>query len=221
MRMISMVCGVVVAAAVCSGCLRKEVTQTVYLSPSGVVWSVVERDVRSDEQEPAARIREEQDYFLAASAGKHGVAQAFRRLGAQGVTTTWLRRERPYSVMTEARFADLRQLAMAILWDAQARGDVSLVREGCRTRFTVRVDLESAPESNDDSALAELLTDLETYRFVLAEGRFISADGFEILEDGTIAVPDKKKTAADGVLTLSLVWADEGCEPGGVQGPRR
>jgi len=43
-------------------------------------------------------------------------------------------------------------------------------------------------------------------------GRFISADGFEILEDGSIALPDKKKeTATDGVLTLSLVWADEGC----------
>jgi hypothetical protein len=209
--MISGVCGVMVAAAICSGCLRKEVTHTVYLDPSGVVWSVIERDVRSDENEPAARIREEQDYFLAASAGTHGVAQAFRRLGAQKVTTTWLRRERPYSVMTEARFTDVRQLAMAILRDAQAQGDVSLLREGCQTRFNVRVDLESAADSDDDSALGELLTDLETYRFVLTEGRFISADGFEILEDGSIAVPDKKKTATDGVLTLSLVWADEGC----------
>ncbi len=211
MRMISAVCGVVVAAAVCSGCLRKEVTQTVYLGPSGIVWSVIERDVRSDEKVPADRIREEQAYFLAASAGKHGVAEAFRALGAQSVTTTWLRRERPYSVMTEGRFADLRQLTLAILRDAKAQGDVSLVREGCQTRFTARVDLESAADSGDDSALGELLTDLETYRFVLAEGRFISADGFEILEGGLIAVPDKKKTATDGILSLSLVWADEGC----------
>jgi hypothetical protein len=44
--MISAVCRVLVAVAVCSGCLRKEVTQTVYLGPSGVVWSVIERDVR-------------------------------------------------------------------------------------------------------------------------------------------------------------------------------
>jgi hypothetical protein len=211
MRMISAVCGLVVAAAVCSGCLRKEVTQTVYLGPSGVVWSVIERNVRSDEKAPADRIREEQDYFLAASAGKHGVAEAFRRLDAQKVTTTWLRRERPYSVMTEGRFADVRQLAMAILRDAKARGDVSLVREGCQTRFTVSVDLESAPHSDDDTAMGELLNDLETYRFVLTEGRFISADGFEILDEGSVAVPDKKKTPADGVLALSLVWADEGC----------
>jgi hypothetical protein len=198
-------------AAACSGCLRKEVTQTIYVAPSGVVWSAIERDVRSDEKAPADRIREEHDYFLAASAGRHPMAEAFRRLGAQSVTTTWLRRERPYSVMTEARFGDVRQLATAILRDAQARGDVTLVRDGCQTRFGVRVDLDSAPDSSGDSALDELLTDLETYRFVLTEGHFVSADGFEIDEDGAIAVPDKTKTATDGILTLALVWADEGC----------
>ena len=46
---------------------------------------------------------------------------------------------------------------------------------------------------------------------MLTEGRFISADGFEILDEGLIAAPDKKKTAADGILTLTLVWSDEGC----------
>jgi hypothetical protein len=208
--MISAVCGLVALAAAASACLRKEVTQTIYLAPSGVIWTVLESDVRSDTKEPADLIREEHDYFLAASAGKHPMALALRRLGAQSVTTTWLRRERPYSVMTEARFADVRQLAMAVLRDAQAEGDVTLVRDGCHTRFGLRVDLESAPESGG-GALAELLTDLDTYRFVLAEGRFVSADGFKVLEDGGVAVPDAKKTAPDDVLTLALTWADEGC----------
>ncbi len=211
MRMISMVWGVVVAAAACGGCLQKEVGQTVYLSLAGAVWTVIERDVRSDEKDPASRIREEQDYLLAARAGQHGVARAFRSLGGQAVTTTWLRRERPYSVMTEARFPDVRQLAMAILREAKMQGDATLVREGCRTKFGVRVNLESASEPNDDSTLDALMAELETYRFVLTEGRFISADGFEILEDGSVAVPDKKKTAPEGILTLALAWADEGC----------
>jgi hypothetical protein len=211
MRMNSVVCGVVLMAAGCSGCLRKEVTHTIYVAPSGVVWSAIERDVRSDEKVLADRILEEHDYFLAASAGKHPMAEAFRRLGAQTVTTTWLRRERPYSVMTEARFADLQQLATAILRDAQARGDVTLLREGCQTKFSVRVELDSAADSSGDSPVGELMTDLETYRFVLTEGRFVSADGFEIQEDGAIAVPDKTKTATDGILTLVLIWADEGC----------
>jgi hypothetical protein len=206
--MMATVCAVVMAAGVCSGCLRKEVTQTVYLSPSDVVWSVIERDVRSDEKDAGDRIREEQEYVLAAGGGTHGVAQALRHLGAQKVTTTWLRRERPYSVMTEGRFADLRQLATAILRDAQARGDVSLVRQGCQTTLTIRVDLESTKDPGDVDALGELVTDLEHYRFVLTAGHFVSADGFEILDEGTVAVPDQKKTPTDGVLTLSLVWSD-------------
>jgi len=187
------------------------VGQTIYLNPSGAVWSVIERDVRSDEKGPASRILEEQDYILAARAGQHGVALAFRSLGAQSVTTTWLRRERPYTVMTEARFADVRQLAMAILREAKAQGEVTLVREGCRTKFGVRMNLEQAAGANEDSALDALLAELGTYRFVLTEGRFISADGFEILDDGSVAVPDKKKTATDGILTLALTWAAEGC----------
>jgi hypothetical protein len=121
------------------------------------------------------------------------VAQAFRRLGAQKVTTTWLRRERPSSVMTEGRFAGLRPLAMAILRDAQARGDVSLVREGCQTRFTVRVDVESAADSTDDSALGELLTDLETCRFALAEGASYRPTGLKYWKTARSRCPTRRR----------------------------
>jgi hypothetical protein len=211
MRMNSMVYGIVLMAVACSGCLEKHVSQTIYLAPSGVVWSVIERDVRSDKPVPAERIVEEQDYVLAARAGRHPMAEAFRRLGAQSVTTTWLRPERPYSVLTEARFADARQLTAAILGDARARGDVTLLHDGCQTRFSVRVDLNPASDSPWDSPVAELLTDLETYRFVLTEGHFVWADGFRIEKEGDTAVPDMTKTATDGILTLALSWADEGC----------
>jgi hypothetical protein len=210
MRVISVVCGVVLTV-LCGGCLQKDVVQTIYLAPGGTTWTVIEQDVRSDEKEPMDRILEENDYALAVGAGKHPVAEAFRRLGAQSVTTTWLRRERPYTVMTEARFGDLRQLSTAILRDAGAHGDVSLVREGCETRFRFRVDVDAAPASTGENALDALLTDLENYRFVLAEGRFTSADGFRILDEGTIAVWDGKKAAADGALTLALSWMEEGC----------
>jgi len=195
-----------------SACLRKEVRQTVYLSPSGVAWSVLEADVRSDEETSAKRTAEEHDYFLAASAASHPVAQAFRRLGALSVQTRWLRRERPYSVATEAHFTDVRQLALAIIHEAHATGDASLVRTGCRTSFTAQVDLESASgEAGEDSALNELLTDLDTYRFVLTHGRFVSADGFTIEDDGAVAIPDPKKTADNGILTLRLGWSEAEC----------
>ena len=224
MRMISVVCGVALTAATCGGCLRKEVNETIYLAPGGTIWTVVERNVRSDEKVLADRMVEEHDYYLAAAAGQHPVAQALRRLGAQSVTTTWLRRERPYTVVTEGRFGDLRQLATAFLRDAGAQGDVSLVRDGCDTTFSVRVDVDRSagnpsagnpsagnPPSAGETPLDALLTDLENYRFVLAEGRFTSADGFRILDEGTIAVWDNSKAATDGRLTLALGWASEGC----------
>jgi hypothetical protein len=208
MRVFATVCGLV-AAALCGGCLQQEVTESIYLTPGGVVWSVIERDVRSDKQETAGRIREESDYFLAAAAGNHPVAQALRRLGARQVTTTWLRSERPYSVMTEGRFADIRQLATAIVRDAGAQGDATLVHEGCVTRFSMRVDLNTATDPDDHAADA-LIAELDSYRIVLTEGRFVSADGFRILDDA-VAMPDAGKKAADGVLTLALTWASEGC----------
>jgi hypothetical protein len=197
--------------ATMSGCLRREVRQTLYLAPSGVAWTVIESLVRSDEATPVERLAEEHDFFLAASTGAHPVAQAFRRLGAQAVQTTWLRRDRPYSVATEARFGDLRELTLAILRDAHVAGDVSLERNGCRTSFAVHADVASASEAPDADALDALVTDLDTYRFVLTEGRFVAANGFQITDDGTTAIPDQSKMADGGHLTVGLAWADESC----------
>jgi hypothetical protein len=39
----------------------------------------------------------------------------------------------------------------------------------------------------------------------------VSADGFLIEDDGAVAIPDAKKTADKGILTLGLTWAEEGC----------
>jgi hypothetical protein len=58
--------GLVAAAALSTaGCLQKEVTQTIYIAPTGVTWTVLERDVRSDERDLVSRIAEEHDYLLA------------------------------------------------------------------------------------------------------------------------------------------------------------
>ena len=54
MRTISGVVTVVAMTAILSGCLRQAVTHTIYLGPSGAVWSAIERDVRSDEKLIAA-----------------------------------------------------------------------------------------------------------------------------------------------------------------------
>lgn len=210
MRMISAVSLLVLAGVLSTGCLQKDVTQTIYISPESVTWSVIEKDVRSDEKTPVERIAEEHDYFLAATAGTHPVALAFRQLGAQTVSTTWLRRNRPYTVMTAARFSSLEQILKAVLRDAQMQGDVAAVRTGCETRLTVRVDLSAGPAAGD-SALDALIGNADEYRLVLTEGRFVSADGFAISGDGMVAVADAGKAPEGEILTLGLSWISDGC----------
>lgn len=214
MRMFSAISLVVLAGVLSTGCLQKEVTHTIYLSPWAATWSVIEKDVRSDDKAPAGRIAEEHDYFLAAAAGQHPVAQALRHLGAQTVATTWLRRERPYTVMTEARFASLEQLFEAVLRDAHIRGDVSAVRTACGTRLTLKADLSGGPSTDTDSAVDALIGDLDDYRIVLTEGRFVAADGFRIVNEGMVAVPDAGKAPEGEILTLGLEWTSEGCVSG-------
>lgn len=210
MRTISTISLVVLAGVLLTGCLQKDVTHTIYISPDSATWSVLEKDIRSDERAPADRIAEEHDYVLAATAGTHPVAQAFRRLGAHAVTTTWLRRDRPYTVLTEARFSSLEQIVKAVLRDAQLPGEVTAIRTGCETRLTVRVDLSGAP-AVEDSALDALIGDANDYRIVLTEGAFVAASGFTISHDGMAAVVDRGKAPEGEVLTLGLSWIWEGC----------
>ena len=95
---------------VMTGCLVKDTTHTLYLDPGGAVtWMVLERDIRSDEEERAPRDEEEREYLDAFARGEHGVALALRRLDGD-VRTTMLRAERPYTTMTEARFDSIAEL---------------------------------------------------------------------------------------------------------------
>lgn len=200
----------VAAGLASAACLQKEVTQSIYISPSGVTWTVTERYVRSDETSIGARQAEEQEYVLGVHADRHPPAEALRGLGAQSVTTSWLRRERPYSVMTEATFPDLRSLAVALLRQLRIPGDATVVREGCQTTLSVRANVESIDEEGDNG-LDALIADLDDYRIVLTQGRFAAAEGFTFEGDGVVAVPDVTKTPEDGWLKLRLVWDDAGC----------
>jgi len=213
MATFSRICGGVLAAVgvlALTGCLRSAVTHTIYVSPSGVVWSAMEKDGRSDEADAGKGLAEEHDYVLAAHTDQQPIAAALRRLGASAVTTTWLRRERPYTVVTDGRFTDVRQLALALIRDAGVQGDASLVTQGCRTTLTIRIDLESGSSASGDTAVDALIADADAYRLVLTEGRFVAADGFVIEEDGAVATLDGAKAPTDGVVTMTLAWTS-GC----------
>jgi hypothetical protein len=64
----------------------------------------IERDIRSDARDPAERFREEQGVLDGLAEGTHPNAAALRQLGGDSIQVRVLRPERPYAVMTEARF---------------------------------------------------------------------------------------------------------------------
>lgn len=201
-----------VAMTGATGCLVKQTTHTIHLSPEGTVeWVVIEREIRSDEPDPAARAREEQAYLAAARLGTHVVAEAFALLGPSDVQAVIYRDERPFLVVTQARFERLDWLGRRVLERMGAPGESRLeaVPEGLRWTFV------AGPEPPDDgsddvehSPLDALVEAADAYRVVLTEGRFVDAVGFTIVDRGTAAMLDQG-TAEDADtdrIELSLTW---------------
>ena len=122
-----------VAAVGAAGCLVKETTHRLYLSPSGAVgWAVLEESVRSTENDPAKRMSEEQEWLAAVARDTHAVAEGLRRLGTDQATTTLLRPARPYMALTDARFdrVDRRHRAPVRRAGAAGRSDADGRRAG-------------------------------------------------------------------------------------------
>lgn len=206
------------AAASAAGCLQKETTHTIYLSPDGrATWVTVERDVRSDEKDLARRLSEEQQYILAAEVGDHGVGRGLAVLTPTRLHTRIIRSERPFTVVTDAEFSSLEFAVQRIVWQLGLPADVLVTHDGAVTTLRARIDAvqaaeneKAAPDDGRGDALAELAEDLDCYRFVLTDGRFVSAIGFRLTDDDSVAHPVETKwdaiVANGGILELSLSW---------------
>ena len=70
----------------------------------------------------------------------------------------------------------------------------------------MQVNVNEGGTSEEDTATSALTEELDRYRIVMTEGRFVFADGFLLDADGVVATPDKGKEAREGVLTLVLAW---------------
>lgn len=198
------------AALSTTACLEKETTHTLYLSPGGAVaWTVMERDVRSAEADRAARDAEEQQYLAAVLAGEHDMAAALAALEPLRVQTRVLRRERPFTVLTEARFARIEDLGNAILGAFRVPGSVWLETGPEVTTLRIHLDVRAMnTEEGNDTPVAALFDDeLASYRIVLTDGAFVSAEGFALGSRGTTAQP---MPASDDlpkeIIDLSLSW---------------
>jgi hypothetical protein len=204
---------VVLAAAAAAGCLQKDTTHTLYLSPVGrLSWLAIEKDVRSDDTDPVRRFAEEQAYIAAAAGGVHGVGRGLAALDPTRLRTRAIRNERPFIVVTEAEFSSLEFAVQRFLVQLRAPGDVRVTGDGATTTLRVRIDAFAANAGDDgpETDVVELVEDLDRYRIVLTAGRFTSATGFTLTDGATVAVPVTTPwetiVANGGVLELSLTW---------------
>ena len=199
------------AGLLATGCLVDETTHGFYLHPDGgVTWTVRQEDVRSNSEE---RRTEEEETFLAnVRVERHAVALAFDLLAARRVETLILRDARPYTVVTRARFARIDRVLQNLLDGLCVRADVELRREGDEVQLTVDYspDVVDDCESDQEEILSALVEEPEHFRFVLSEGRFVEAEGFEIARDGLLArglrPSEEEVENHHGTLSYSLTW---------------
>lgn len=208
-------------------CIQQETTHTWYLSPGGeVTWMTIERDIRSDERVPADRYREEQEVVDRLAAGAHPVQMALGRLGADPVRVRVLRRGRPYAVMTEGRFARADQMIQRLLEELRMPGSATIAVEGEQATLEIVIHVPpDEPDSDEENPVAALTNCDSPYRFVLTDGRFVSATGFTLEGDGTIAVLDEQVLNglddSDVPVRLSLTWAITSPAGAAPASPRR
>ena len=187
---------IIAIAAVAAGCVRKETSHTLYLDPDGAVtWMVLEKDIRSDAGDVEKRNEEEGEFMDARRAGEHDIAQALSEIGAEWIETRILRDERPYMVVTEARFDTIDEPLQSFFDRMEAPISAELFHEDDRVRFVIACDLEAldqAEQRDTDEEETEvflaLFGDAEHYRLVLTDGEFVEARGFEMVDEQTAAV---------------------------------
>lgn len=198
-----------------AGCLRKATTHTLYLSPDGSVrWTVDESNVYSDEADHGQRIAEEQAFIGPALIGAHRVALGLQAIAPDGlVRTTVIRDERPYHVVTDARFARVDRMFERLFNEAGVNAGVTLdERDG---QHYLRMQFDFAREGDErDRPAAALLEDFENFRFVLTEGRFVAGGGIDVPDRHTAVISRAwidhlgRAVEAKGQIGLVLTWRD-------------
>jgi hypothetical protein len=202
----------VLAAFGFAGCIVADTRHTLYLAPGGgVSWSVLEQDVRSLEGDRNARDVEEGHFLGTIARDQHPVAEGLRYLGPERASVRLLRAERPFVVLTEARFGRLDRVVEQFFMDLGVPVQATMHASAIGGTLSVSVDLSvlDGDGAAQETPVDALLEDLDRYRLVLTEGRFTAADGFEVSEDGCEAklkVVDRRQLGPEGVATLALGW---------------
>jgi len=207
------------------GCVERDVAHVVYLKPDGsLTWTILEREARSNADDPAERQREETDFLLSRQVGSNHLATALTQLGAHRVRTVRLRDERPFAIWTEGTFRSATELIDCLLTELDLTGSSRLELAPAEGRLDIRIDLPD-PEADIGPELTpeiEELLLLDTFAIRLTEGRFLEAVGFELSEDGTEAVPfDLAGELEQETLASDDAAGDEESSEGDAGQPQR
>lgn len=216
----------------CSACLLKDEQNTLYLSPDGSLeWVVLETNVRSDSQSLIEREREEQEFLEKALRGENEAALRMRALGGWRVESQVLRAERPYDVITSARFDSIADLFRSASTEEEVPSEIEMENDGEITRLILHFGPFPAEEdaSNDKSNVEQDLSDEgsseeqnvsegvpfellvgEDLRIILTDGHFLDAEGFQVSASGDMATLPDQAVAPGEIVTLSLTWLSAG-----------
>lgn len=197
-----------------AGCLQKETSHTLYLAPDGSVeWVTSEANVRSDEPEVGKRLIEEQGYIGAALLGTHGAARGLAALGPQAlVRTTVVRDERPFLVLTSARFASIDRVLKRVFTEMGIRSSAAVVRGADETTLRVRLDF-SQPLDERETPVSQLADNIEHLRIVLTEGRFGAVTGFDVTDGMSATLSNEwleraeRASETKSTIEFALSWS--------------
>jgi hypothetical protein len=149
----------------------------------------------------------------------HPVANGLREFGGLDLRTRVLRSRVPYSVVTDATFPTIDELGQRLIVLAGLTGSSQLERDGDVVQWTLTVRDPHAEESSSSDAVDALLSEFNTLRVVLADGRFVEpAVGFTLDADRRVASfqePDVHDE--DAFMELRLRWKAPGAAARPVQ----
>lgn len=209
MRRLGVIVAVVLAISA-AACIKRDSAATWYVDAAGrVTWSILERDIRSDASARGDREGEEARYLAAVKSRTNGAARGLERLGAAQLKVTILQEKPPFTVLTEGQFPGLDEMGQRLITRFGLSGASEVVREGNFWTWSMHVSDPKASSGNesDGDELVDLMGDRLTV--ALREGRFVSATGFTLDDEGriaTLAKEDKLLAGEDGVLRVQLRW---------------
>lgn len=203
-------------AVMVSGCLRKEMTSTWYLEPDlSVVWSILERDVRSDESSAEDRRQAESDFVEAARQNNQPVARGLRQFSPANLRTTLLRDKPPFTAKTDASFPSLKVLGERLLGRFGLTGYSTVVftEEGHQWTWSIDPRAVILEDAVDEDLTA--LFETEVIQIALARGEFVETKGVRLSDDRRIAtfpigdiLTGLDKKPSDESTVFALRWID-------------